>query len=132
MVKHIQAKYEKELELWLKNGWLVSYPEKELGPAKALILLMAVVQVNKNKLRPIMDYRELNRYIDMFTANADLCAQKLWEWRCEGSNVVILDLKKTYKSLWPFQTVLLKEQRYCLMPLGFGLNVGLMMWSIMN
>ena len=49
MTKHIQAEYEKELELWLKNGWLVLYPEKELGPAKALIPLMAVVQVNKNK-----------------------------------------------------------------------------------
>lgn len=45
MSKHIWIKYEKELE----NSWLMPYPEKELGPAKALILLMVVVQANKSK-----------------------------------------------------------------------------------
>ena len=42
MDKHIQAEYEKELELWLKNGWWLPHPKKELSPAKALIPLMAV------------------------------------------------------------------------------------------
>ena len=69
MAKRIWSEYEKELELWLKNRWLVLYPEKEPGPAKALILLMVVVKVNKNKVRPVMEYRELNGSVDAFTAN---------------------------------------------------------------
>ena len=80
MAKHIWVKYKKELELWLKNGWLVPYLEKELGGAKTLIPLMALVQVNQNKVKPIKDFRELNGYIDTFTANANICAQKLVEW----------------------------------------------------
>ena len=41
----------------------------------------------------------------------------------------VLDLRKAYlqvhvhRSLWPFQTMMVKEQRYCLTRMGFGLNV---------
>lgn len=38
--------------MWLGNGWLKLYPEKELGPPKELIPLMAVVQDNKSKVHP--------------------------------------------------------------------------------
>lgn len=91
-------------------------PQKELGPAKALIPLMAVVQSNRSKVQPIMDYKELNGFVNMFTANADVCAQKLWEWQHEVSDVAILDLKRVYlkvhvyKLLWPYQTVMLQRQ----------------------
>ena len=77
MAKHIQDIYEKELKLWLKNDWLVPYPKKELGPAKALILLMVVVKAKKSKVRPVMDYRNLNGLVDVFMANADICVQKI-------------------------------------------------------
>ena len=72
-----------------------------------------------------MDYRELNKYVDAHTPNADVCAQKLRERRQKGSNVDILDLRQAYlqvhvdKSLGPFQTVKIKGQRYCLTRLGF-------------
>lgn len=68
------------------------YPEEELGPPKGLIPLMAVIQQNKEKVRPVLDYRELNEHVDAFTAHADVCAQKLREWRQAGSNVSVLDL----------------------------------------
>ena len=139
VAERVRAEYEAELRLWRENGWLVPYPETELGPPKGLIPMMAVVQHNKHKVRPVLDYRELNKYVDTYTAQADVCAQKLREWRQQGSDVAILDLRKAYlqvhvhKSLWPFQTVMLQGRRYCLTRMGFGLNVApMIMRSIVN
>ena len=39
-----------ELQTWIHNGWLIPYPEKELGPPRGLIPLMAIVQHNKGKV----------------------------------------------------------------------------------
>ena len=61
--------YEKELQRWIDDGWLLPYDEQAHGPAKGLIPLMAVVQHNKRKVRPVMDFRELNTHIDAFTAD---------------------------------------------------------------
>lgn len=57
------------------------YLEEELGLPKGLIPLMAVIQQNKDKVRPVLDYRELNEHVDTFTPRADVCTQKLREWR---------------------------------------------------
>ena len=90
---------------------------------------MAVIQQNKDKVRPVMDFRELNTHVDAFTASADVCADKLREWRRQATNVTVIDLRRAYlqvhvhESLWPFQTVIFRGQRYCLTRLGFGLNV---------
>lgn len=46
----VQDKYKKELQLWLDNEWLLPYLESEIGPFKDLILLMAVIQENKQKV----------------------------------------------------------------------------------
>ena len=76
-----------------------------------------------------MDYRELNKHVDLYTAGADVYAHKLREWWQQGSDVAILDLRRAYlqismeKSLWPFQTVEIKGTHYCLTRLGFSLNV---------
>ena len=57
------------------------------------------------------------------------CPQTMREWRQQGPKAAIVDLRRAYlqihidKSLWPFQTVKIKGQRYCLTRLGFGLNV---------
>ena len=90
---------------------------------------MAILQESKQKVRPVMDYRELNEHVNAYTANADVCAQTMREWRQQGPKAAIVDLRRAYlqihvdKSLWPFQTVKIKGQRYCLTRLGFGLNV---------
>ena len=76
-----------------------------------------------------MDYCELNAHVDTFTVDANVCASKLREWRQQGSNVSLLDLRKVYlqvrvsETMWPFQTVVLAGRRYCLTRLGFGLNM---------
>ena len=129
MSAQVRQEYRHELETWLNNGWLLSYPEEELGPPKALIPFMAVYQQNKSKVCPVLDFRELNGFVDAYTAHADVCAQKLREWRKKDSNVSVLDLRRAYlqvreyKSLWSYQTVILEGKRYCLSRMDFGLNV---------
>ena len=131
--------YEKEVREWIRQGWLQPYDERKYGPAKGLIPLMAVIQPSKDKVRPVMDFREVNSYIDAYTGNADVCADKLREWRKMGQRVSMVDLAKAYlqvkveKKLWPYQTVEFQGQRYCLTRLGFGLNVApLVMKAILN
>lgn len=89
---------------------------------------MAGVQENKQKTQPVLDYRILNDFVEAFTIDMDVCAQKLREWWQQGVTVSPLDLRKASlwihvdKALWFFQTVLIKGKRYCLMQLGFRLN----------
>ena len=126
---HAREHYEAELERWIGEGWLQDYDEKRLGPPRGLIPLLAVVQVNKGKVRPVLDFRELNSYVEAFTADADVCADRLRDWRRKGAATAMLDLQTAYmqikveESLWPFQTVSFRGRRYCLTRLGFGLNI---------
>ena len=97
------------------------------SPSRLWVFKDVNVQENKGKVRLVMDYRELNNFVDTHTANTDICAQKLRKWRQQGNNVVTLNLSRAYlqvhRLLWPFQTVMIKGQRYCLTQLGFGLYV---------
>ena len=93
---HARDAYENKILQWQRNGWLLPYSEEELGPFKGLIPLMAVVQEQKQKVRPVLNYRELNGFVDAFTANAEVCAPKLREWRQQGVNVSLLDLQNAY------------------------------------
>ena len=70
---HARDAYENEILEWWQNGWLLPYSE-ELGPPKGLIPLMAFVQEQKQKVHPVLDYRELIGFVDAFTANAEVCA----------------------------------------------------------
>ena len=134
---HARDAYENEILRRQWNGWLLPYSEEGLGPPKGLIPLMTVKQ--KQKVRPLLDYWELNGFVDAFTANVEVCAQKLREWPWPGVNVSLLDLRNAYlqihvnKALWPFQTVIFRGQHFCLMQLGFGLNVApLIMKSVID
>lgn len=53
-----------ELQTWLDNRWLLPYHERELGPPRELIQLMALVQENKGNVHPILEYYELNKHFD--------------------------------------------------------------------
>ena len=125
----LQGEYEQELQAWIQNSWLILYPESELEPLKGLIPLMAILQENKQKVWPVMYYRELNKHVIAYTVNADVCTQTMRGWRQQGQKVAIVDLRQAYlqihidKSLWPFRMVKIKGQRYWLTCLGFGLNI---------
>ena len=45
---------------------------------------MAIEQPTKDKIRPVMDYRELNQHVDTFITNADVCTTKLTGVTSEG------------------------------------------------
>lgn len=92
-----------------------------------------------------MDFWELNTHIEAFTADSDVCADRLREWQRQGVNVSVTDLAKVtypwlwpYQTvchpwLWPYQTVCFKGQKYCLLHLGFSLNVApLVMKAVLN
>ena len=122
-----RQEYDEELETWLRNGWLQPYNEKEDGPPRGLVPLMAVPQAKK--VRPVLDMRELNGHVAAYTADSDVCADRLRKWRRHGRRVAVVDLRRAYlqlrldRKLWPYQTVIIRGQRFCLNRLGFGLNV---------
>lgn len=121
--------FDREIDAWITNGWLLPYDEQADGPPRGLVPLMAVRQNNQAKVRPVLDYRELNGFVTAHTADADVCADQLRRWRRHGTRIAVVDLRKAYlqlrleRRLWPFQTVIVRGQRYCLTRLGFGLNV---------
>ena len=129
MSPDVRREFEAELREWVTEGWLVPYDERRLGPPRGLIPLMAVRQRNKDKVRPVLDYRELNGHITAHTADADVCAEQLRLWRRHGGNVAIIDLRKAYlqlhvdEKLWPYQTVEIGGALHCLTRVGFGLSI---------
>ena len=93
---NVRIAYKQELDAWIKDDWLIPDPNQKLGPPRSLIPLMAIVKQRKLKVRPVMDYHELNQYFEAYTANTDVCEGKLQEWHRKGSNVSLLDLRKAY------------------------------------
>jgi len=124
MDPEVESRFDAEVKEWIANGWLVAYDE----PCDGILPLMAVVQEQKNKVRPVMDYREVNRYVESHTAASAVCDETLRRWRKMSCRFTMLDLRSTYlqlhvdPKLWRYQVVQFKGVRYCLTRLGFGLN----------
>ena len=83
---------------------------------------------NKFKVCPVLDFHELNGYVDMYTANADAFPQKLWESLKKGSSVLLLDLQKAYLLVHVHQLVVVINSNHCrkevlLDTYVFGLNM---------
>jgi hypothetical protein len=121
----LQVSFDEEVQDWIDQGWLKPYT----GSYKCLIPLMAVLQANKSKVRPVLDYRELNEHVSSHTGESVVCGEKLRKWRRMGHNLKLLDLRRAYlqlhvsEDLWKFQVTKFKGKTYCLTRLGFGLNV---------
>ena len=120
--------YETELDRWVSEGILVEWNRDDVN--EGLLALMAVEQPTKNKIRPVLDYRELNQHVSCHTGDevTDVCGEKLREWRRIDGMGEIVDLKCAYMQirvapeLWKHQLVCYKGKTYCLTRLGFGLN----------
>ena len=129
VVAEIRNEYMQELHTWIGNGWLVPYLEDKLGPPKGLIPLMAILQQNKTKVHPVMDYRELNLHVDTYIANADVCTAKLCEQRQKGANVSLLDLRRVYLQIHVHETLDKSDckdrwEKILSDPFGFWLKCG--------
>jgi len=120
----IKEEFEKEIDLWIANGWLLEAPGYD-GP---IIPLMAIWQPNKGKVRPVLDFRCLNDYVSSHSGSSVVCADSLREWRRKGENCSLLDLRKAYlqvsvdSDLWNHQVIKHKGKYYYLTRLGFGLS----------
>ena len=121
------TEFEEEVERWIASGILVPWK----GEGKGVLPLMAVFQVTKKKIRPVLDYQELNRFVTCHTRSniIDVCDEKMRKWRRLEGGTAIVDLKSVYlqlhvaKELWQYQLVSYKGKIYCLTRLVFGLNV---------
>ena len=122
-----KEEFEKEVDRWIAEGILVPWGKEVEG---GILPLMAVEQPTKNKVRPVLDYRELNEYVECHTGDnmTDVCNEVLREWRQMEGEVKLVDLKSAYlqirvaRELWKYQLVKYKGKTYCLTRWGFGLN----------
>ncbi|XP_067933713.1 uncharacterized protein [Watersipora subatra] len=126
-----RKKFDEEVQRWIDDEWLELYDNTVHGHVEGIIPLMAAKQPNKpNKIRPVMDYCELNNYIHSNPGvETATCQEKLRNWRLGGSKACLLDLKKAYlqihiePSLKRFQAVKYRSKTYVMTRIGFGLNV---------
>ena len=58
---------------------LVTSVKAFYGEHDGIIPMLAVVQPNKDKVRPVVDFRELNGYISSHTGQSVVCGEKLRE-----------------------------------------------------
>ena len=127
LVGEKKASFEAEVERWISEGILVPWQ----GEVGGFLPLMAVEQPTKKKVRPVLDYRELNEFVECHTGDdvTDICSERLRDWR-KIENPEIVDLKSAYlqvrisPDLWKYQLVKYKDKVYCLTRLGFGLASG--------
>ena len=67
------------MERWIADGILVPWK----GEGNDVLPLMAVFQATKKKVRSVLDYRELNRFVECHTGSdiIDVCDEKMRKWR---------------------------------------------------
>lgn len=119
--------FDKEVVRWIDEGILMPWKEEV---SEGIIPMLAVVQPTKDKVRPVLDFRELNKFVECHTGDdvIDVCEETLRKWRRVGTEASVVDLKSAYlqirvdESLWKYQLVKFKGKTYCLTRLGFGLN----------
>ena len=117
--------FEEEVDQWIDDGWLELYQADKHGEVGGVIPLMAAKQPNKpKKIRPVLDYRELNEHvISRPGQDTAICQEKLRKWRVSG-DASLLDLKKAYlqihvvDELKKFQAVKYKGQLYIMTRMG--------------
>ena len=117
--------FEEQIELWIENGGLVPCDDVTSG----VLPLMAVNQPSKKIVRPVLNYRELNRHVKSHTGDyTPVCDETIRKWRQMTGNFKIADLRNAYlqievdESLWQHQVVNFRGNHYYLTRLGFGLN----------
>ena len=73
---------------------------------------MVVVQPTKNKVRLVLDFRELNKYVACHTKDGiNICEEVMRQWRRMERATKIVDLKSAYlqihvdEKLWRYQLV---------------------------
>ena len=86
--------YCAEVESLISKGWLKWWD----GPVRGVILLLAVFQPTKDKVRPVMDYHELNDFFECHTGDdmVPVCGERVRKWRQLQGELKVVDLKSAY------------------------------------
>ncbi|XP_067942815.1 uncharacterized protein [Watersipora subatra] len=123
---NLHERYCAEMESWISKGWLKRWSR----PIEGIIPLLAVFQPTKDKVRPVMDYHELNAFVEghMGGDAVAVCGEKIRKWKQLHGELGVVDLKSAYlqihvlEDLWKYQVVKYKRVPYALVRLGFGLS----------
>eukprot|EP00117_Sycon_ciliatum_P022483 scpid27783/ scgid19383/ len=129
-----EVKFNDEVESWIANGWLVEHSSEIHGEPAAVLPIMAVEEEHKEStpIRPVLDYRQLNKLIVSHPGNdAAVCQDTFRNWRAsdDDADYSLLDIRKAYlqvkvaPELLRYQVVLWKEKKYVMTRMGFGLAV---------
>ena len=127
-----EQQYQKEVQSWIDNGWMVPHDPDRHGKPGAILPLMAVCQGHKasTPVRPCLDYHCLNESILSHPGgDAPACDQKIREWRCRGVDQVVVDIRKAFlqvhvdPSLVRYQTVVFHGVTYVMKRMAFGLSI---------
>ena len=116
------------LNKWMEKGYLIEYDDEKMGVSVGSIPIYGRAQLNKDKIRPVFDFRELNKYNDVYSGSSDVCVEKLREWRRKSNSFAILDLSDAYMqihvdpAMWRFQSCIINGKKFALTRMGFGLN----------
>ena len=74
--ENVRAAFDAELIRWIENGWLEPCSPFEDG----IIPLLAVQQKAKNKVKPVLDFRELNEFVQSHTTYSEVCPETIRKW----------------------------------------------------
>jgi len=87
----VHEHYCAELESWISKGWLQPWD----SPVEEIILLLAVFQPTKDKVRPVMDYCELSAFVECHTSDdkVAVCGEKIRKWRQLRGELKVVGLK---------------------------------------
>ena len=107
--------FNREVQEWINKGWLREVKLNEYSH------ILATMHPQKGKVRPVLDFRELNQYVSCHSGDEiAICDESIRRWRKLGEKVKVVDLKSAYlqlhvvESLWPYQQVEFGGRRYVL------------------
>src|SRR5215469_13892467 len=125
MKTDVRRKFDDEIERWISEGILKPWSGDS---TYGVIPLMAVEQINKNKVGPVLDFRKLNEHVSCHSGDeVNVCDESIKSWRRINGGRKVVDLKTAYlqihvdESLWKHQLVSFKGKIFCLTRVGFGL-----------
>lgn len=123
-----RIEFESRVDQWIDESILRSWKGEE---PNCVLPIMVVVQPTKKKVRPVLDFRELSKYMSCHTDGgaADVCGETSQVRRCMTGVTTIVNVKSAYlqlhvsEKLWQYQLVRFKGRTYYLTWLGFGLSL---------
>ena len=123
--------FEQDVEPWIENQWMVPHDPDTHGAIGAVLPLLSVAQEHKTTpVRPCLDYRPINALLRSKPgAKASVYDETLRDWRQQGQENSVLDIRKAYPqvlvhpTLLHYRAVIWKGKAFVMERMGFGLSI---------